>query len=193
MSYLPSARAIMGMLLISSASMAQHQYEIYSGDEATTPGGHTHGVAELVVVLEGDQLEIELRSPAMNILGFEHHILTPEQLTTLEHTRKTLVDADSLFQFDPALCQITDHTADFGTETKANTHNGDGKHLETHRHTNIEVRYRYRCQQPDELQSLSASLSDEFPGIQVLQVQWIVGGRQGAITLDNDQRRILFR
>tara|TARA_R110001592_G_scaffold363391_1_gene687063 strand:- start:22024 stop:22590 length:567 start_codon:yes stop_codon:yes gene_type:complete len=188
------------MLLISSASLAQHQHEIYSGDKATTPSGHTHGVAELVVVLEGDQLEIELRSPAVNILGFEHHILTPEQLTTLEHTRKTLADADSLFQFDPALCQITDHSADFGTETTANTHNGDGntndvhgKHLETHRHTNIEVRYRYRCQQPDELQSLSASLSDEFPGIQVLQVQWIVGGRQGAITLDNDQRRILFR
>ena len=33
---------------------------------------HVHGTAELFVVLDGNQLDIELRSPAMNLLGFEH-------------------------------------------------------------------------------------------------------------------------
>jgi Protein of unknown function (DUF2796) len=35
-------------------------------------GPHVHGVAQLNVALDGNVLWIELNSPAMNIVGFEH-------------------------------------------------------------------------------------------------------------------------
>lgn len=35
-------------------------------------GKHEHGVAQLNVALDGKTLELELDSPAMNLVGFEH-------------------------------------------------------------------------------------------------------------------------
>lgn len=188
------------MLLTSYASIAQNQHESHSADSATSHDAHVHGVAELLVVLEGNLLEMKLHSPAMNLLGFEHHATTPEQKAKVESTRKTLADVRALFQFNPAFCQIADHTVDFGAavDTHANDEEGHDitKRSEQHDargHNNIEASYRYRCERPDELHSLSTLLPDAFPGIRSLQVQWIVGGRQGAVTLDNGQHRIIFR
>lgn len=196
--YIASAWTALFALLISNASTAGNEHGAHSVNAAVTQGAHVHGVAQLLVVLEGDQLEIALHSPAQNLLGFEHYIHTSEQTAIVEHAQQALANAGVLFQFDPALCQLADHTSDFGAithsdnvdEKRAEEHN---KHYVVNTHSNIEARYRFRCEQPEQLVSLSAGLSDVFPDIRLLDVQWIAGGRQGAITLDNDQRTILFR
>lgn len=166
---------------------------------------HVHGLAELLVVLEGQQLDIELRSPAINLLGFEHHANSPEQQIRMESAKDTLADANSLFHLDSAGCQLTDHGVDFSSVVKGRAqhdkdhheeeHDADhhDKYHEAHGHSDIEAYYRYRCEQPDELRSLTTTISIEFPDTRSLQVQWIVNGRQGATTLDNGQHRIVFR
>lgn len=193
-------RASLLMLLAGSPSLAQHQHDTHGVDLDGTQEAHVHGVAELLVVLEGGQLDIEFRSPAINLLGFEHHANNPEQQAKVESVRKTLADADSLFQFDPPLCHIADHTANFSSVVEAPGHRGDKNetddhdtHHKAHGHSDIDARYRYQCERPDQLRSLLANIPAQFPGIQSLQVEWIAGGRQGAATLDNSQRHIIFR
>lgn len=191
-------------------SVAQEHQHNHGGEADASQGAHVHsthihGTGELLVVLEGDQLDIELRSPAMNLLGFEHHANTPEQKARVESTRKILANADNLFQFDPALCQMTDHRVNFSSviEDRTQQHKkhpnevDDADHHdqrdESHGHSDIEAHYRYRCERPGDLQSITTSVTTEFTGIQSLQAQWIAEGRQGATRLDKNQRQIILR
>jgi len=48
--------------------------------EVLQHSAHLHGHAELTLALEGRALEINLASPAANIVGFEHKATSSEQL-----------------------------------------------------------------------------------------------------------------
>jgi len=43
------------------------------------------------------------------------------------------------------------------------------------------------------ISSLVTAIPDAFPGVESLEVQWIVNGRQGAIKLEKDQREVVFK
>ena len=55
--------------LLPLAAMA-HDHDHDHAEHASL-GAHEHGVAQLNVALDGNTLEIELESPAMNLVGFE--------------------------------------------------------------------------------------------------------------------------
>jgi len=172
---------------------------------AVSQEAHTHGIAELLVVLEAEQLEIELLSPAVNLLGFEGAASSPEQHSEVINARNTLQDAENLFQTGPAQCRLTGHDVDFGglitgsdvhTESPVTEKHGDthhGYHNQARTHSHIRANYRYRCGRPKELASMSIQLQSRFHGIQSLQVQWIVNGRQGMAALDHNSGHLVFR
>ena len=58
---------------------------------------HAHGIGELNVVVEGDELAIELISPAANIVGFEHAPSNDEQKAAVAQAKETLEQAEMLF------------------------------------------------------------------------------------------------
>lgn len=190
--------------LAGNPAQGQNQHEEHRHDASKTglnrgQETHVHGVAMLLVILEGAQLDIELRSPAINLLGFEHKVSTAKHRSTVENTKTTLTDTSRLFQFKSAGCQLIDHHMDFSSvleppyhPTEKHSADHHDKHPKAHDHSDINIHYRYRCEHPDKLYSLSARIVDEFPGIQSLQVQWIVNGRQGATTLDSGQHRLIL-
>jgi hypothetical protein len=154
---------------------------------------HVHGIAELHVVLEGTQLDIELHSPAVNLLGFEHHANTKQEQETVDQARRLLADSEKIFQFAPSVCTAISETADFSDEPEHHEeHDAKGEH-EEHHHGDIVVHYQFNCSSPEKLQRLSTTLQKQFPGIHTMEVQWIVSGRQGAVTLDNKQQHVYFR
>ena len=68
---------------------------------------HAHGVGNLNVVLEGDELAIELISPAANIVGFEHAPSTDEQQAAVHQAEETFEQADTLFVLsEQAGCRV---------------------------------------------------------------------------------------
>ncbi|USA42809.1 DUF2796 domain-containing protein [Spongiibacter taiwanensis] len=159
---------------------------------------HVHGVAELLIALEGEQLNIELHSPAMNLLGFEQRAQNPEQKAELVRVRGLLADAERLFQLESGRCQLLEHAVDFGgvgadaSEHDEHEHDPEVGHAQA-KHSDIQAGYRYRCEQPDKLLSFVTDIPALFPGVASLQVQWIAGSRQGAATLDNNHRHVRFR
>ncbi len=213
------AMAMLFMLSVGSPVRAQeHNEQKHRHEEQHTPhamvaeGGqeaHVHGIAELLVVLEGEQLDLELRSPASNLVGFEHRASNPEQQARVLNTQDALLNANNLFRFGSAQCQLTDLDVDVSHMLEENGHqqtepynedHPDAKHdtshhdrQKAHDHSNIEARYHYRCNRPDQLDSLRTSISVVFPGVESLLVQWIISGRQGAATLDNTQHHLNFR
>lgn len=152
---------------------------------------HVHGIGELLIGQEGEQLDIELISPAINLVGFEHTAVNAEQRAGVKDAEKRLAASDLLFQFESADCRLSAHSADF---SQVLGDEEDGHHKGEHRgHSDIRARYRYQCARPDRLQQMSVNLSRHFPGLQKVQVQWIVNDRQGATVLDNGHTLVVFR
>ena len=68
---------------------------------------HEHGHATLMLVQEKDELQILFKSPAANIVGFEHQPNSTEQREKVEAAEALLNDADKLFHLnDEAKCSL---------------------------------------------------------------------------------------
>ncbi len=166
----------------------------FAAEEGHVEGAHVHGNAELLLVQEGNLLEIELRSPAANMLGFEHKVSTDAQRASVKKAERQLTDGASLFKFKGVSCELLEHHLDFS----AVLDHAGGKHVHSDHddhsgHSNIEAHYRFHCEAPSKLSGLSTQLLTRFGGIESLQIEWIVDGRQGAVILDNRRKELQFR
>ena len=60
-------------------------------------GAHEHGVAKLNAVLDGSTLELELDSPSMNLVGFEHAASSDADKAKVAAVRQQLEQPLKLF------------------------------------------------------------------------------------------------
>ncbi|MDR1395070.1 MAG: DUF2796 domain-containing protein [Deltaproteobacteria bacterium] len=73
---------------------------------AQTHGPHEHGTASLKVILDQNLVELELDSPLINFISFEHPPRTPEQETEVRRMGEILAKFGELFVPTPAAgCQ----------------------------------------------------------------------------------------
>lgn len=192
--------AVSCLLFVDSAvaTDGHHHLDARTTQIETPQERHVHGVATLFIILDGVQLDIELLSPAVNILGFEGPAINHAQQITIEKARHIMSQSQRLFQMESATCQLISHRVDFGntltvTDHLDNQHNTHDAKSDTEGHNDFGAHYQFHCNNNDQLSSLSTSILTEFSGIQSLQVQWIVNDRQGSALLDNGQSHVIFR
>lgn len=174
------------LLGVSCGATGQHSHK-----------AHTHGEAELLILAEGSQLQIELRSPAANITGFEHAAQNDLQRLAVTEAKQILT-SEKLFDLQPKGCSAATVEADFSAIEEEHIeheehHGEDSDHEEHHgdhsdhsdEHSDIVVRYLYTCGDTSKLESITTAMMASFPSLNELHAQWVVGGRQGAATLDN--------
>jgi hypothetical protein len=90
-----------------------------------------HGLAELTLVIEDNNLIINLVSPTANLIGFEHKAKTLAEHMAVERAESILQKYDRLFVLNGGACLLTNHTTEFSGITE-NQHN-QAKHDE-HQH-----------------------------------------------------------
>ncbi len=173
-------------------------------------GAHVHGLAALNVAVEGDEVHMELRSPAANMVGFEHPPASAAEHEAVRRAVHRLGDGEALFRLPaPAGCRLEDTRVDTPLSTTDDHHDGtegapageghdhhghdhDGHHEEearhqpksgTDTHTDITAVYRFRCERPARLAGLEVTLFEAFPATQRLRVQYITAEGQGAADL----------
>ncbi len=203
--YAGSVRSVTTGLLTVGLMMAGHVS--YAQDQQP----HVHGVAELWLVLDGTQLDIEFHSPAMNLLGFEHRAHTDIQRARVLAIQEQLADAELLFKFEPPTCRLIGQTSDLSSVasdgqqgTGADQHETHRHHGEEHfhdhahdheqtRHSNLQARYQFECVNPERLKQLRVAIPAAFTGVETLQTQWVINGRQGSAELNQSQYEISFR
>lgn len=145
-------------------------------------GAHEHGVARLNAVLDGQTLELELQSPAMNLVGFEHAASSDADKAKVAAVRKQLEQPLSLFGLAKAAgCTETDRELEsplFG-DAPAKDDAGDDDH--DHDHSEIHAHYQFTCTAPEKLAQLDLKpLFTAFPATQKIQLQLIgPSGQQG--------------
>jgi hypothetical protein len=155
-------------------------------------GAHEHGVGRLNAALDGQTLELELESPAMNLVGFEHAATTDADKAKVAATRAQLEKPLTLFNLPKAAgCVVASQELEsplFGDKPAADDHDDDDHdedakdgHEHHHDHSEIHAHYQFTCAAPGALKSLDlANLFNTFPATQKIQVQLISpSGQQG--------------
>lgn len=122
------ATALAATLLAGAAFAA-------SDGERREHDAHEHGHGALDIVVEGEELVIELRIPAVNVVGFEH---APKNDAEREAVRRALVpfgDATSLFVLPAeAECEVEEAEAAIVSMGHEDEHEGDGHDHEKDEH-----------------------------------------------------------
>ena len=169
-----------------------HAHEAHEHEHGSL-GAHEHGVGRLNAVLDGKALELELDSPAMNLVGFEHTATTDADKAKVAAARKQLENPLALFNLPMAAgCVVSSlelNSPLFGDKPEADHDDDDdhdhdakdGAHEHHHDHSEIHAHYQFTCATPTALSNLDLTqVFKTFPATQKIQVQLIgPSGQQG--------------
>jgi len=90
---------------------------------------HEHGIAQMNIAWDKDHLDIEMVSPAYNIVGFEHQPKTEEQHEAAESVEAILSNPASLI--DATTCELEE--ADIDSPFEEHDDQDDHDHDEEHK------------------------------------------------------------
>lgn len=108
---------------------------------------HEHGVATLEVAVEATQLVLQFRSPAMNLLGFEHPPRSAQDQAAVSRATGWLRQPATQFQPSAeAACRLV----------KSEVTAPDWKH--SSEHSEFSASYEFNCRQPAALRYLDVQL-----------------------------------
>ncbi|AZD04743.1 DUF2796 domain-containing protein [Pseudomonas chlororaphis] len=176
--------ALLPLAIAHAAEKHDHDHEHGSLD------AHEHGVARLNAALDGQTLELELESPAMNLVGFEHAASTDADKAKVAAVRAQLEKPLALFSLPPAAgCVVAQQELEsplFGDKPEDHDEDHDdaksaGGHEHHHEHSEIHAHYQFTCATPGALKNLDlGGVFKTFPATQKIQVQLISpSGQQG--------------
>lgn len=175
------------LVLVGPGTAADEKHEHDHDHERRQHGAHVHGIAALNLALEGQEVHIELDSPAANIVGFEHAPSSEADHAALDKAVATLKDGDRLFKFnDDAGCRVEtvnvasgllDEEHEGHTDEKPGEHPHEEKEGHDHEqhehegeaHSDIEAAYHFECDEPGKLTQLTVELFEAFPGTEKVQ------------------------
>ncbi len=176
--------------LLASAALAL-SFPVLADDHQHSLEAHVHGIGTLNIALENQLLELQLESPAMNIIGFEYQPTTEADIQSVKAAQNTLSNAAELFAFSPAAqCRLTSVSIENALLNGSGAHEHDHDHdhdhesqheadIAEHQHNDISAHYQYHCATPAQLNSIDlAGLFKLFTQTEKIQVQLIVGDHQ---------------
>jgi len=147
---------------------------------------HVHGEAKMMIVLENNQLFIEIETPAMNVLGYEHPPENKQQQQGLKQAVQTFEQSSQIIKLHGGFC--LPHSQN--VETPGLEHKADSPYHDHNAHTEFHISYIWTCKNARDLKEIELSLFEHFPGFDMIRAQWIFTRGQGAATLDSKHRLI---
>lgn len=138
-----------------------------NAEEARDLGAHEHGVGQLNIAIEADEILMELKVPGVDIVGFEYAADTAEDRKRVSEALAALERPNELFEFSPeANCTLS------GAES---TIVGNGDDAATGSHTEFRANYSLECADMAALERISFPYFQVFPKADELGVQLITG------------------
>jgi len=161
-------------------------YPVLMADEHRQLASHVHGEARLDIGIEGQDLVLELESPAMDILGFEHEPASEAEHKKAHEAEEQLRSADALFTLpENAQCKLTAAEVKAGGGTHEHEKGGEEGHRD------FDAQYAFRCAGgvPGWIE---VRLFDAFPSLHRLHVQLAGPKGQKSAVLSVGSNRIEF-
>jgi hypothetical protein len=192
-----------------------------NAEENRQHDAHEHGAAMLGMAQQGKLIQMELDSPAFNIVGFEH---TPSNANEEEKVALMLAQlkmGSMLFTFPAAAkCQLVnvdissglfeashsdedDHDSDSDHSDDEDDHGSESDHSDDEDdhendhendsgHSDIEASWTYSCENPLLVRKVEFPLFSYFENLTDLDVDFIMDAGQGSIELSPGNSVISF-
>ena len=139
---------------------------------------HVHGVGTLQLVMESSRLTIELRLPAMDVVGFEHAPREEKHKEAVKKAVALLKDSRQIFEpLAAAECVLA--TAEVESELLEHEHDhSQHDHAEGEVHADFAASYRFECLKLDALKQIKVTLFQRLPRLQKLEVESVTPAGQ---------------
>ena len=177
---------------------------------------HEHGVGQLSIAIEGNEVEIELVVPGADAVGFEHAARTDSERKAIVAAAEKLKEAKRLIRLTSgAHCRVEktevgsallesdkdehDHGHDHKhekhakqNEHKHNEHKEHDKHADGEIHSEFTAYYHFHCDHPEKLTGAQVEFFKAFPSAHELVARWITAKGQGVTELTAKATRLKF-
>lgn len=156
---------------------------------ADNPAAHEHGHAQLQIAIVGNQIDLFLLSPAVNLVGFEHAPENEEQTLAMEELTRWSSQTPVINTANGS-CSIQSHALHASwSEHHEDDHDHEHEHEHAdehdheHGHADLELSQTLTCAGLAEASSLTTPLITQFTGMKRLDIQWVGPDGQGAAQL----------
>jgi hypothetical protein len=148
---------------------------------------HEHGVAQLDIAMDGQQIAMELHAPGADIVGFEYAAESADDRAAVDNAVAALARPLDLFVLpDAAGCSVVQAAAGLESEE---VHDGEAEEHDEHArddhkddhddheeqagHTEFHAEYLLTCTDPDAATDITFAFFDAFPNALEVEVQLI--------------------
>ncbi|MGQ0523837.1 MAG: DUF2796 domain-containing protein [Betaproteobacteria bacterium] len=148
---------------------------------------HVHGIASLQITVDGPTLNLRLRTPLENLVGFEHAPRTEQQKKALRDMDESLRRPESHFAAtaaarcapastkidSPFLAAAKGDVArkDAGGDKPRAAADTHGKEAGADAHAELAAEFVFRCEDPDRLQGVEVKLFDAYRKLRRVDVE----------------------
>lgn len=165
-------------------------------------GAHVHGLSEIMMAIEGEILNIQLISPAVNLVGFEHRASNKKETAIVNNAKALLSNTALLFSFSGGDCSLINTNVDVLAlirldenehEPKVNKkvhEDHSGQQASHENHTQVVANYRYHCEEESTLSAVNVLVFDQFSGVHKIRAMWVTDTKQSVVTLSAESRII---
>ena len=193
---------LLNIILLNVFLLGQNVHAKNQHEQGTSLNAHVHGLSEMTMAIEGGIVDIQLISPTVNLIGFEHKASNKEEITIVNNAEALLSNAAALFSFSGGDCSLTHTAIDVSGLIKLdeNKHEHQLKHNkkshDTHsvqdtsheNHSQVVANYRYHCEETSTLSAITVLAFEQFSGIKKIRAMWITATKQGVVTLSAERK-----
>ena len=173
-------------------------------EETRQLDAHEHGVGQLDIAIDGQQVAMELYAPGADIVGFEYAAESDADLAAVDSAATTLTGPLDLFVLPEAAgCSVVTAAAgleseedhdDHGDEHDEQGHDDhDDDHDEGHDdhasetgHTEFHAEYLLTCANPSAITEINFAYFDTFPNALEVEVQIISDAGATSFEVERD-------
>ncbi|WP_375691748.1 DUF2796 domain-containing protein [Pseudooceanicola sp. LIPI14-2-Ac024] len=176
-----------------------------AAQEHREAGAHEHGVSQLDIAIEGNEVAMELHAPGADIVGFEHPAESDADKAAIANALAMLAKPLTLFVPSEAAGCVTT-SAEAGLEAEEHDHEehaeGEDHDHEEHDHeehaegedhddeegghSEFHAAYTLTCDDPAAVSELSFAYFDAFPNAQEVEVQLVSDSGATAFEVTRD-------
>ncbi len=186
------------MTRLVSAALVLLTASAVTAEETRQLDAHEHGVGQLDIAFDGDQIAMELHAPGADIVGFEYTAESVEDRAKVDAAVATLARPLDLFVMPVAAgCSVVQASASLESEAAQDEHthedhaehaedghkdedhaahshdHGHDEHANKASHTEFHAEYLLNCADPAEATVITFAYFDAFPNALELEVQVI--------------------
>lgn len=152
-----------------------------AGQEHRELGAHEHGRGTLNIAVEGNKVTVELETPGVDIVGFEHAAKTSREKAAVDKAKAQLMTPLSLFKLPAAAeCRVTEASV----EVEIGEHDHDGKEAakapeggkalaKGEGHSEFHAQYTLECKAASSITGIEFGYFRAFAGAEKLDVNVI--------------------